>query len=156
MTWLKKAKEEVEGWRKVPAVKEGGKPYFYVRLLDKEYDNVQLKSVGLDTKVRVAWNRIANAWEISTGSNFEKPLGFVDTNVQGQHYVDSLLNNLSPVKEALVYDDPAYQAESHNVGDSGCFDEDGIDSKRKDNSVDVGPVSLTPGTPNTVSPNVFQ
>lgn len=73
--------------------------------------------------------------------------------------LESILTDLKRIQStttASVYDDPSYQRDDLNKGESGEFDENGIDDKRKDFSVDPGPASATPGTIDTISPDIFE
>ena len=58
-------------------------------------------------------------------------------------------------KEGSVYSDVDYQRDDLNKGTSGLFDDQGIDDKRKDQSVDPGPASATPGAATPIAPGIF-
>lgn len=77
-------------WKKVPSVTTGGKPYFYVLFLDN-YSRDAQAGMGLDYKVSVCWNRRAGKWEVNTGGNFEKSLGFFGNDRQARQFVEARL-----------------------------------------------------------------
>lgn len=83
-------------WAKMPSVTTGGKGHFWASLLE-DFTPEQLKSVGLDSKVNVAWNRLAGKWEVATGPNFDTVLGLFPTETAGKAFVGQLLGQYGQV-----------------------------------------------------------
>jgi hypothetical protein len=78
-------------WRKVPSVMTGGKQYFYVLFLWENYSREAQAAMGLDYKVSVGWDRRVKKWEVCTGDNFQKSLGFFKTDREGRQFIEARL-----------------------------------------------------------------
>lgn len=76
--------------------------------------------------------------------------------------LDDAIRHLRDVKDTAtegkagaVFDNPSYQRSDENKGENGAFDANNPVDRKTNTEVNPGPVSLVPGMPHTISPDVL-